>query len=538
MKPLSTRTGLLATTGTVLLLWLALPGGGGLWPLLGIACIPFFVSIARGTTRQGLTFGLYAGVGHFLLQLYWIVFVLGQYGGLPLFLSVPALLLLTMYMAVYVMVFSLLARVFVQHFPVSLVLWLLPAAWVGLDWLRSFLFSGFPWMDMGYGLAPVPALLQSADVWGHYGLTFLIMLVNSLLALLIIRGRDQKASIRQVIPVGLVLACVALYSVTRWQQLGAGQQNHDHMTVAVVQGNVDQGQKWLPEVKEQTVLGYVDQSRQVMAASPRPELVVWPETALPFYPVATHPLLSPIYRFVGAEQVMLLAGAPWYQNDTARPGKMQFFNSSLLLDSRGDLVARTSKTHLVPFGEYVPLKRFLPFLEPLVEAVGDFSPGEIADPPACQKARIGVLVCFESIFPDISRKWVDAGATLLVNLTNDAWYGRSSAPYQSLAMTRLRAVESRRALVRAANTGFSAFIDPLGRLQQLSPLFTEWQASAQVQLREERTLFVRGGYLFAPACFAGTALAGVALLMSGRKRKKQELRLKTEGKGKGKRHGL
>ena len=158
-------------------------------------------------------------------------------------------------------------------------------------------------------------------------------------------------------------------------------------------------------------------------------------------------------------------------------------------------------------------------VEPLVEAVGDFSPGEIHDPPACQKAQIGVLVCFESIFPDISRKWVDAGATLLVNMTNDAWYGRSSAPYQSLTMTRLRAVETRRTLVRAANTGFSAFIDPLGRLQQLSPLFVPWGASAQVPLMEERTLFVRGGYLFAPVCFVATLLGGAGLLLRrGRKR--------------------
>ncbi|MBU0945370.1 MAG: apolipoprotein N-acyltransferase [Proteobacteria bacterium] len=512
MKVLTTRSGLLATGATILLLWLALPGGGGLWPLLAVACVPLLVCVCRGTRLQALGFGFLAGFGHFLLQLYWIVFVLGHYGGLPLIFSVPALLLLVCYMAASVMAFSLLAQLFVRRFPAGLSLWLLPCAWVGVDWLRSFLFSGFPWMDLGYGLAGLPVLLQSADIWGHYGLTFLLVLLNSLLALLIINREGRRGALRLMVPVCLLLAMVAVYSGERWQQLQSGVLERESLVVAVVQGNVDQSQKWLPARQQETVLDYIEQSRQLMHALPRPDLVIWPETALPFYPLA-HPLLEPLQRFVSQEQVMLLTGAPWYEQKSDSQREMKFFNSSLLFDSTGEIVARTSKTHLVPFGEYVPLKRFLSFLEPLVEAVGDFSPGKIHAPPACQKASIGVLVCFESIFPDISRKWVDAGATLLVNMTNDAWYGRSSAPHQTLAMTRLRAVETRRSVVRSANTGFSAFIDPLGRLQQLSPLFVHWGAGERVEIMAERTLFVRGGYLFAPACFVLTIFGGGGVLL-------------------------
>jgi len=148
----------------------------------------------------------------------------------------------------------------------------------------------------------------------------------------------------------------------------------------------------------------------------------------------------------------------------------------------------------------------LPFLAPLVEAVGDFSPGTIEQALACHNARIGVLICFESIFPDIARKWVGAKANVLVNLTNDAWYGRSSAPHHSLAMTVLRSVETRRSLVRAANTGFSGFIDPLGRMLVVSPLFEPWAESAEVVLMEEETWFVRWGYLFSPFCLGVTIL--------------------------------
>ena len=505
-----TRTGICAVLITVFLLWLGLPGGGGFWPLLLLACVPLFVSVCRGSRRQAVSFGLITGVAHFLLQLYWIVFVLGHYGGLPLFLSVPALLLLCFYMTGYVVVFSLLARLFVLHLSPYLSLWLLPCAWVGLDLLRSLLFSGFPWMDLGYGFAGAPLLFQSADIWGHYGLTFLIVLLNSFFSLVILSRFSRQVTVRLALPVCLLLVLVASYSGWSWWQVEQRLEKAESMNVAVVQGNVDQGQKWNPARQGITVQGYIEKSRQVMGQKPEPELLVWPETALPFYPVA-HPLLVPITRFVADEEVMLLTGSPWYTRDSLRPEKMEFFNSSLLLNSRGDIVARTSKSHLVPFGEYVPLKDFLPFLAPLIEAVGDFIPGEIANPPACKKARIGVLICFESIFPDISRKWVDAGANILVNMTNDAWYARSSAPHQTLAMTRLRAVETRRAIVCSANTGFSAFIDPLGRLQRLSPLFVSWAAVEKVVIMEERTLFVRGGYLFAPGCLVIVLFACAAL---------------------------
>ena len=513
----------LLSSATIFLLWLALPGGGEFWPLLAVACVPLLVSVCKGSGRQALLSGLFVGLGHFLLQLYWIVFVLGQYGGLPLFVSIPALLLLCLYMAGYLVLFVLLARLFVQQCSPLFCLCLIPCTWVGLDWLRSFLFSGFPWMDLGYGLVGVPFLLQSADIWGHYGLTFLIVMLNTFFSLLVLYSGKKKVMGKTAIPVCLIIIVTAFYSGWRWQQLETGLEEAEFMNVAVVQGNVDQGQKWNPSRQGSTVRGYIEQSRLLMSKTPVPELLVWPETSLPFYPVK-HPLLAPITQLVSGEQVMLLAGAPWYERENLQSTEINFFNSSLLFDTNGDIAARTSKSHLVPFGEYVPLQRFLPFIAPLVEAVGDFSSGEIRNPPACKKARIGVLICFESIFGDISRKWVDAGANLLVNMTNDAWYGRSSAPYQTLAMTRVRAVETRRAIVRSANTGFSVFIDPMGRLQQLSPLFAPWEAVQRVQIREDRTIFVRGGYLFAPACFI---LAFVGFVSAGRiKRQKTKIQIK------------
>jgi len=508
MKDFPTRTAVLVSSVSIFLLWLALPGGGEFWPLLIVACVPFLLSVCRGTRKQVILCGLLVGTGHFLVQLYWIVFVLGQYGGLPLFASVPALVLLSLYMAGYVLIFGLLVRRFIQSFSPFICLWIIPCAWVGLDWLRSFLFGGFPWMDLGYGVANIPLLFQSADIWGHYGLTFLILQINTFFTLLIVNSNVKKAITQLAVPVSLMLLVTFAYSSWRWQQLEDTLQNADTIAVGIVQGNVDQGQKWNPDRQGSTVRGYIDQSFLLMQKKPRPELLVWPETSLPFYPV-NHPLLLPIHRLLDEEQVLLLTGAPWYERENPTSEEILFYNSSLLFNEKGDIVARTSKSHLVPFGEYVPLKRFLPFIAPLVQAVGNFSRGEIANPPACKKARIGVLICFESIFGEISRKWVDAGANLLVNMTNDAWYGKSSAPYQTLAMTRLRAVETRRSIVRSANTGFSGFIDPMGRVQQGSPLFVSWEATGQVPIMEEKTFFVQGGYLFAPFCFMLTFLCGI-----------------------------
>jgi len=493
------------------LLWLAFPGGGEFWPLLFVVLIPFLLAVlGAGTVRQAGVCGLLTGLLHFLVLLYWITTVLGRYGGLPPYLSVPALVLLALYMSLYMGFFAMAARLFVVRLPLPLVLWGIPAAWVALDWCRSFLFTGFPWMDPGYALAHVPWMIQTADLWGHYGLTYLLVLINTLAAMLLMLGTQKRGQFALIVPVVLICCTVAVYSFLRWQQVGRQMAVSKTMSIGVVQGNIAQDLKWSPELQEETLTNYKDQSWGLVDRH-HPLLLVWPETALPFYPVAAHPLLPMVRDLAVAGHTSLLTGAPWVEQFAGSasgggPEVTRYYNSALLFDTDGQITSRYSKSHLVPFGEYVPLKKMLPFLAPLVEAVGDFSPGTIEQALACHNARIGVLICFESIFPDIARKWVGAKANVLVNLTNDAWYGRSSAPHHSLAMTVLRSVETRRSLVRAANTGFSGFIDPLGRMQVVSPLFEPWAESAEVVLMEEETWFVRWGYLFSPFCLGVTIL--------------------------------
>ncbi len=501
---------LLTALVTSLLLLLSMPGRFGWWPLLFIALVPLLTFVVRKGPRLCFLAGMLTGFFYHAGMLYWIVIVLGRYGGMPPALSVPAMLLLSLYMGLYTALFAGLLSSLLSggragdRVPVRILL-AAPVFWVGLDWLRGILFSGFPWMDIGYGLAFQPVLLQIADLGGHHLITFALVLINGLFFVAVnwFRHGNPVRKNRLVMSLAvLFLLFTGCYSVLRYQQLSRVAEMSPSLQVAVVQGNIPQDEKWTPTRKRSTLDVYQGLSEEVIGKI-KPTLVVWPETALPFFP-SNDPLFATVTSWVASHDLWLLSGAPYFvlNTDLERPFKkaVSYFNSALLSSPLGDVVGRYDKQHLVPFGEYVPLRKLLPFLEPLVESVGNFSSGSSVMPLSMGKARLGVLICYESIFPGLARQEVGAGANVLVNITNDAWYGRSSAPYQSFSMTILRAVETRRSLVRAANTGISAFVDPVGRVMEQSPIFETLALSATVPLLESETIFTRFGYLFAPVC--------------------------------------
>lgn len=494
---------------TGLLLWAALPGGGELWPLVFVALLPLLAAAGIAGGRSGFFLGLVAGLSHFLLQLYWIYMVLGTYGGLHWSLSSLAVLFLALYMSFFLAVFVCCAGLVLRSYPAGVSLWLLPVIWVGIDWLRAVLFTGFPWMDLGYSLFRVPELLQVADLVGHHGITCLIVFTNCFLYLLLFTRPSPGVAFRLVLFAFIIMGGAAGYSHNRFRVIEDLVQSPATVRseIGIVQGNIDQSLKWSPDQQEQTVARYGQLTSDLVGQQENPTFVVWPETALPFYAVKAE-AREPIAHMVRSQGYALLTGAPWYEIIDLESREVKYFNSAILFDTDGKIAGRYNKTHLVPFGEYVPLKRYLPFIAPLVETVGDFSSGLIKEPLHHEKIWAGVLICFESVFPELSRKWVEVGANVLVNLTNDAWYGKSSAPQQTLAMAVLRAVESRRALVRSANTGISAFISPSGEIMAQSGLFKPWVFAREVPLLEEKTYWVQKGYLFGPLCF------GVGLLVS------------------------
>lgn len=529
---------------TALLLILAMPGIPGIpgisgwWPLLFIALIPLFSALGHVSAKQSICMGMFCGLLYYAGLFYWIVPVMERFGGLSSATAALVLLVLAAYMAIYISLFCLLLNKLLRRSGsrgkiAALMLLAAPPVWTGLEFLRGFLLTGLPWMDLGYALYRQPLLIQAADLGGHYLISFSVVLINALLFWLLDRIRVSRSSSSSAssdtsdyhfghpMTVFLLLSCLGGYSVVRYQQISSEAAAADTALVGAVQGNIAQDRKWRPTQKEETVERYLALSAQALAGEEKPELIVWPETALPFYP-AREPLMNRVRAFVRKNEVYLLTGSPYFTVDPENKKPLAYSNSALLLNHAGGLSARYNKQHLVPFGEYVPLRKYLWFLKPLVELIGDFTPGNSFDPLDADGIKAGVFICFESIFPDIARQEAVKGANLLVNLTNDAWYGESSAPYHSWAMTVFRAVENRRSLVRAANTGISGFVTPVGELHKESSLFRAQTMNARMPLLTRRTVFMHGGYRFGLICFLCSVLLPILLCLSARKHRKKK----------------
>jgi apolipoprotein N-acyltransferase len=398
-----------------------------------------------------------------------------------------------------------------------------PVLWTAQELLRTHLFTGFPWELLGYSQFERIPLIQIADIAGVYGVSFLAALVNAALYALWqaadrsrpdARGRRRRAGAACAFA-AVFLAGAWFYGTLRIDAVDSAVSGGKPVRVALIQGNIAQEMKWDRAFQVQTTAKYARLSES--AGKYDPHLVVWPETATPFYFPFHGPLSRIVFDAVKRTGADFLIGSPSFLE---KSGKMVYFNSAYLIDAGGTVKGRYDKVHLVPFGEYVPFKRYLPFLGKMVEHVGDFQAGPEGQTLAWRGSRLGVLICYESIFPALSRAQTAAGADILVNITNDAWYGRSSAPFQHFSMAVFRAVENRRPLVRAANTGISGFIDAVGRVAEASPLFTDAVMAHTVRFSRIDAPYTRLGDTFAGVCLATAVLIVFFSAMAGRMRRK------------------
>ncbi|MFP4389583.1 MAG: apolipoprotein N-acyltransferase [Desulfococcaceae bacterium] len=504
-----------------LLLTAAFPRTGA-WPLAGIALAPLLVAIRNAGPAEAFRMGWVAGMAHALTLVYWIAHTLGAYGGLPVWVSVPVLGLLAAYLALYPAAFAAVLRG-VWTAP-ALSAPTVPMVWTALEYVRAHLLTGFPWALLGY--APFRQLhpVQISDIVGVYGVSFLLVSINSAFALgwMAIRKLSwgdravdrRTAGAAGVLAIALTLGTLA-YGHFRLDQIEARAEEAPVTRAAVVQGNIEQAVKWDPAHQERTVEKYVALSLAAMAD--RPDLVVWPETAAPFYFLHNRPMTARVLEGVREAGAFFIVGSPSFERG---PESMALFNSAFLIRPDGRLSGRYDKHHLVPFGEYVPLGDFFPFLDTLVAQVGNFRSGTKGEVLHADGHRPGVLICYEGIFPALARAAVLNRAGLLVNITNDAWYGRSSAPYQHFSMAVLRAVETRRGLVRAANTGISGFIHPTGRIDGTTGLFEDAVATRALPVMDKITIYTRIGDLFAQLCVAGTLILGIIRLCQWRRKTK------------------
>ena len=472
-----------------------------IWPLAWFFLVPLLLSIRGKRGKDAFFLGAFAGVVAYLGLIYWVVVAVHRYGDIPLPLAIPILLLLVLYLSLYWGAFAFLVS-YIKDKGEWVMLLAFPALWVGLEYLRSFLLSGFPWALVGYSQYLNTPFVQIADITGVYGVSFLLVLINTLLCLWIVRWRGRKRMPLQSTIFAIVLVAVAC-AYGFWK-IQTPLTTNKGLTVGVAQGNIEQDVKWDKEFQRETLDIYRKLSTKLSRTSPH--LVIWPETAVPaYFPSGTRldrKVLSIPYQF----KTYLLFGSL----SSKKQGKeVRIYNSAYLISPRSRILSRYDKIHLVPFGEYVPLSSFFPFSNSLV-GIGNITPGEEVVIFQFPRGKFGTLICFEVIFPELCREFVRNGADFMVTITNDAWFGRTSAPYQHLAQATFRSVENRIWLVRAANTGISAFVDPWGRINTASGLFTREVLRGEIDLKgSNMTFYARYGDVFAIFC----ALLGIGLIV-------------------------
>ncbi len=484
-----------------LALHLAYPRPG--WDLLGwVSLAPVLALAATApSVRCAMVEGWVAGCAFFIPLLRWLTHTMTTFSSLNLPLAALVVVALSVYLALYWALVAGAVAWTARGLGVG-ALWLAPVFWVAAELGRAHILSGFPWGLAGYVPYRRLALIQLAAWTGVYGVSFLVVLVNAVIAWTALRGRPATV-LAGVAVIGAALGGAVMVGEAHLAANGAARV--PRVPVALVQGNIAQAVKWSAAYRAETLQTYADLTR---AAAPGSRLVVWPEAAVPAYLRFEPQVLAWITALAAQTATPMLVGAP-----DARPeGRVtRYLNSAFLVDEEG-LHGRYDKIHLVPFGEYVPLKRLLFFVEAIAADIGDFTPGPGPVVFPLGATPFGTVICYEVIFPDLFRQFVAEGASFMTNITNDAWFGDSGGPLQHLAMVPLRAVENDVAVVRAANTGVSAVILPSGAIASELPLDRRGFLRGDVPARAGGTFYTRYGDVFAGTCAALSAAAVLAPL--------------------------
>lgn len=455
--------------------------------LIWIALIPLFFIIYQSNSKRAFLAGWLAGLIFYGLLLYWIPYVPAHYGNLPPSLSLIIYFIFISFLALFWALFSWWQARINRHVP-RIAYLLAPFFWVSLEYILTFIFTGFPWGLLGYAQAQNLPLIQISTITGVYGVSFLIVLVSASFV--------QSILTKKRSPFFLSLALVIIIHLIGFIQLKKPLEisSSGEFKAAVIQGNVSSDVYWdfTPEVEIERLFDHhLSLSRQ--AINRGATLVIWPEFSVPLC------FSCPEERYVTFRQrlenlvketgVTLLLGT---NERSAGPKETEFYNTALCLNP--DLSFSTYyKMHLVPFGEYTPYKKIFSFIEKVTHAIGDVTPGREHRLHNYQGLAFGSPICYEIIFPDLVRRFIVKGATFLVTITNDGWYGTSSAPYQHFQIALFRAVENRRYLLRAATTGISGIIDPYGRIIQRSNLMTVDCLVASIKPLKGLTFYSRYG---------------------------------------------
>jgi len=478
-----------------------------LYPVAWVAFVPLLVSLWEKKPGEAFISGMITGVFYFFGTLYWIYHSITHYGSLPLPVGIGLVLLLCLYLSLYPGLFALIfsLKIRTSRLPA---LFLAPVFWVTLEFIRSYAFTGFPWSSVGYSQYRFLYGIQFADITGIYGISFLVLAVNGAVADLFISKRRRADmplfpltyTLSGYVVFFAVLLLIFVYGYWRLHQERPGSS----LRTSIVQGNIEQDKKWATDYQEEVTDIYRELSAS--AATSSPSLIIWPETAVPFYfgfDAARSDALTAFERQLNS---YLLFGTVMVKRPPS-PGKPALLtNSAVLLDREGNVSYIYDKIHLVPFGEYVPLRSLLFFVDKLVAGIGDYEPGDKVIKANTAVGSFATFVCYEIIFPGLVRRFYSRDGDFIVTITNDAWFGKTAGPYQHFSMAVFRAIENRKPVLRAANTGISGYIDSNGRILLTTPLFERRVETVDIRTDRSRSFYSRYGDIFSYLCIVGLLL--------------------------------
>jgi apolipoprotein N-acyltransferase len=457
--------------------------------------------------RTALACGFAHGAAFHLFSVPWIYTVMRVHGGLGRVEAGGVFALLVAVLALYPAVFAFAVAHVARHSPAR-ALAASPFFLVAMEYVRGhFPDGGFPWNLLGYAGALHLGLLQLAAITGIYGLSFVVAAFNALVAwVFLVRSRRSFL-------IGAVTTAIAVSAVLVGDQFVPREK--PDFVAALVQTNFPESPEYPSDWMDQHA-GEMDELERLSIGSAEAVhgITVWPEAPAPFYwqdpKFSTR--MAAIARATGNH--VLTGVVDWKR---AADGRLLPYNTVILIDPSGRRVFSYDKIHLVPFGEYVPLRRWLTFVEKLTVEVGEFQPGTVHAVGEIPGGRFGVAICYEAIYPDEIRRFVTGGARLLINVSNDGWFGGSAAGEQHLFHARVRAVENRRWLLRDTNTGFTASVDPYGRVVALLQTDVRGALAAPYSFRGDLTPYTRWGDWFAFLCIAAALAVLVGTTFRGQK---------------------
>lgn len=458
-----------------------------------ISLLPLLLLIFSEATIFGACMiGYAAGLAYYSGTFYWIATTMSTYGGISPLLSLGVFALFVLVFSLHTAIFAAMLRVLTLKFG-SYGLFLAGPLWVAIELLQTYLiFGGFPWMLVGYALVPYIGTLQVVTWTGVYGLSFLLVSVNAIVGIALLRHSRIMAGCAVVI----VLLAITM-------PVPGTETPSEMLSVRLVQTNIDIEQSWDTTDK----VDLLDELHVLSTSGNSvPDLVIWPETPAPFYLDRDLEIQRRMRMIAGDVNAYLLLGYIGQDSEGVS-------NSAGLLSPNGKQISRYDKIHLVPFGEYVPMGSLFFFAESMVRNVGDFHSGSEYVLSSIDGHKISTTICYEDVFPDLIRQFTKRGAEMIINISNDGWFGSTSAPYQHLRMASVRAVENRRYFVRSTNTGISAIIDPYGRVLSQTKLGERTTLEGQVGYRSDLTFYSRYGDVFA---YLMVAVIGVAFLVGWR----------------------